>query len=138
MESWQACQTVPVTYDEKFWPVVHVVMPATLSDAELDAHHKRLADYMNRGGLMSFVVDSRLMEPLSPDARRRTAEFIKTNEELAKNSVVAVALVHSSIVQTHILTAILWIVKPPVLIKVFSDVKQAEIWAREKMLGRTV
>ena len=113
-------------------------MPARLSDAELDAHHERLVAYMNRGGIMSFVVDSRLIEPLSPDARRRTAEFIKTNEALAKNNVAAVGLVHSSIVQTHILTAILWIVKPPVLIKVFTDVKQAEIWTREKLALRTV
>ena len=127
---------MPATYDEKQWPIVHVVMPVTMTDAELDAHHQRLVQIMKRGGLEGIVVDSRQMAPLSPEARRRSADFIRENEDLAKNSVSAVGLVHSSLVQTHILTAILWIVKPPVLIKVFADVKAAETWVREKMALR--
>lgn len=126
------------TYDDRSWPLLRVLMPAEISDADLEVHHKTLSGYLQRGQLMGMVVDSRKMPPLAPEARKKTAEFIKTHSQLAKDNVAAVGLVHSSIVQTHVLTAILWIVKPPVLIKVFNQVDAAEEWVRGKLAERKV
>src|SRR5687767_8664572 len=108
------------TYDDKQWPLLRITMPATITDAELDAHHAQLASYINRKETVGVIVDSRQMPPLTPEGRKKSAEFIKSVSGVAKEHVAAVALVHSSIVQTHVLTAILWLAKPPVLLKVFN------------------
>lgn len=121
------------TYDDKRWPLLCVTMPSAINDAELDAHHTKLSEYLNKKQTMGLLVDSRQMPPLSPEGRRKSAEFIKSHADVAKTHVAAVALVHSSIVQTHVLTAILWIVKPPVLLKVFNQLDAAEDWLREKL-----
>ncbi|MCC6809006.1 MAG: hypothetical protein IT381_16380 [Deltaproteobacteria bacterium] len=127
-----------VTYDEGKWPLLRVVMPGAINDAELDAHHSKLSQYIHRGQMMGMVVDSRQMPPLTPEARKRTSEFIKTHSNVAKDNVAAIGLVHASAIQTHVLTAILWIVKPPVLIKVFNNVDSAEEWVNEKLSARKV
>jgi hypothetical protein len=111
-------------------------MPGVISDDDLEVHHDKLSQYLHRGQLFGMVVDSRQMPPLTPDARKKSADFIKAHSSIAKDNVAAVGLVHSSIIQTHVLTAILWVVKPPVLIKVFNQVDAAEEWVKQKLGDR--
>jgi hypothetical protein len=124
------------TYDESEWPLLVVTMPDNINDEELDTHHAELAAYIARGQLFAVVVDSRDMPALGPEGRKRSADFIRSQSSLAKEYVAAVALVHRNGMQTKILTAILWLVKPPVLLRVFTEPEEARDWAKEKLVSR--
>lgn len=68
--------------------------------------------------------------PRSSVRRRRFAEWVNRHEDLIRAHVHAYAIVAGSALLEGMITAVLWVVAPPVEWKAFNDPVKAENWLR--------
>lgn len=68
--------------------------------------------------------------PRSSVRRRRFAAWVNEHDDLIQAHVRAYALVAGSALLEGMITAVLWVVRPPIDWKTFSDPLEAEQWLR--------
>lgn len=109
-----------------------VVYAGDISDADVETAQTRgmdfLRDVRNRGERAVMMIDGSTSNGVSAKQRRKMAEFNDANTSLLAAACEAQALVLSSTVQRGVLTAVLWIWKPPMTLKPFATRAEASAW----------
>ncbi|MFK7992263.1 MAG: STAS/SEC14 domain-containing protein [Sandaracinaceae bacterium] len=66
--------------------------------------------------------------PRSSVRRRRFTEWVSANEQLIETRIRAYAIVAGSALLEGMITAVLWVMSPPIQWRTFSDPREAEQW----------
>lgn len=133
--------TAPVAIDVSDWPLIVVRSSTVESDQEMSAF---CAEYnrLLRKKAEPFVqiADLRQVKTLSPSRRKILTDSMKDNEDFTREYCRGVALVFDSAVMRHMLTAILWLKRPPYPHRVFNSMVDAKVWGHSQLaspkLGR--
>ena len=120
-----------VTIDASRWPVVVMAAPeGDITDAEWEAFLSEYSQLVeSREGNFAAVVDLRRGGALTPKQRQRLTNGEGASRERREQRCVAQALVFSSVMLRNLLTAILWVRKPPFPVKIFGTADEAVAWA---------
>lgn len=121
--------------DTTRWPVITVAQLATeLSDEErmasLEATNRAIETDQ---GPYAVIHDARRAGAVTAKQRVMIAEFGKQHEARTLARCTAVAFVFDSIVMRAALTAIQWVKPASVETRVFGDMHEAYVWARERL-----
>jgi hypothetical protein len=121
--------------DTTDWPIILMEFPERrLSDKDFHeglAYVEQLWRECQRMGLKSFhVVDLTLIREIAPASQRKhAAEWIKSTEALVRLASLGGACVTPSSILRGIVTAILWIYRPPNPTEFFATRQQAVLHA---------
>jgi hypothetical protein len=118
-------------FDCTAWPIVVITLSSgPLSDAGLSSWITDLTSLYARRERFAQVIDVRLSESLSPEARRRLAEMSDRNEDSFPGQLVATAIVLSTPFQRGVFKAMTWLTNRRRLREAFTDLNEALRWAR--------
>ena len=114
------------------WPVL-IIRPKpedmTLQQLEVALkHYDRTLEA--RREPYAVVFDSRNVKGMDASLRRRLAQYNAENEDRARAFCRGSAFVMTSTMVRGLMTAILWVRKPPVETRVFEELDEAMDWAR--------
>ena len=115
------------------WPLVTVRATGNVSHAEHAAFIAELDEHVYaKREPYALVMDLRGNGGLSPRQRQRQADRVKQQREDGLRCA-GVALVFSSPLLRGMLTAILWVAKPEHPVRVFTDLGEALVWAKDQL-----
>ena len=124
--------------DVEFWPVI-VTRPehGKVTDAELERY---LSDYRTairtRHERYVGVLDLRDNNSGITPAQRKMLTSAMQEDSASYSLCAGVAMVINSGLLRGMLTAILWIRKPPVTMEVFTSFDEAMEWSRAQLVGQ--
>ena len=122
-------------FDESHWPVLIIrPKPVEMTLEQLDAaleHYDAVLE--RRRASYAVVFDHRDVKYLRAAHRTRIAEYNKRHEARARAYCRGSAFVIHSPIVRGMMTAILWIKKPPAETRVFEDFAEAKTWAGEQV-----
>jgi hypothetical protein len=117
--------------DDSRWPIVRITTPAyTLDEGAFLRYLDRLTSYHERGEVFGFLFDVRKSPPMPADQRRMIAERIELDAERYGRRCPC-ALVVSSSMQRGVIKVIMWLLREPHPIAVFTSMDTAEAWLRD-------
>ncbi len=113
------------------WPLVSVRWPkeAIAPDA-LDRLFAATDGWLARREPFAMLTDGRDAAAPTALVRKRLAENAKQNEDALARYLAASAVVVGNPVVRAMITAVNWLAPPRYPVKVFTDVADAEAWAR--------
>ena len=120
--------------DASGWPVVVVDgPPGSVSNEVLADFIERWSRMLlERGESYAAVIDLREGRGnITPLQRRQITDSISGGRH--HSLCLGFAMVFDSVVLRSILTAILWVKRPPYDIKVFNELEEAKTWARAQV-----
>ncbi len=114
------------------WPVPVVTPEGVVSDEELSAFFDQYSGMLRvKREPYSIVIDLRRSADMPAKQRKTLTDYMKKQELVAGMYCAGTALVFESSIMRAILTAIFWIKQPPQEVRVFTNLQEAEDWARE-------
>lgn len=124
-------------YDDSRFPLVTVTFEGASTDGDWD----RLLSSLERtthqafssGRRVVFVFDTRRGHVISASQRRRMGTWMLENDASSRATVAAFAFVIPSAIIRGTLTAILWIAPMPAPHRIFAEVGDAMVYAREQL-----
>jgi hypothetical protein len=129
-----ATLTTPKPYvDKSRWPVVVTSGPAVVTMATMDDYHAAVRECLARREEFVIVSDARATREMAARERKAAADFEKQHFDELQRWAKALALVFSSRVMVGFATAVSWLSTPPYPKRCFTDVREAEDWARSKL-----
>lgn len=121
--------------DESMWPVLLIrPKPMEMSIEELEVafrYYDRILE--RRRERYAVVFDNREVKHLSAAHRSRIARYNEENEERARVYCRGLAFTITSPIVRGMMTAILWIKRPPVETRTFEELDAALSWAGEQV-----
>ena len=124
---------------ERSGPLIRIRVPEGATDETLDGESL----YSQVEALLrdpthptSLVLHDLRGTPRSPVRRKRFAAWIEANDPLIRSRIEAYACVAGSAMLQGMVTAVLWLVDPPIPWKAFSDPESAEAWLLARAPGR--
>lgn len=125
-----------VRIDWEQWPVMRVTPPPYhLSDEALldflDAYDELTSGCSGRYGL---VLDLRSAAHLGVSQRRKLTERLSAQRDALGSRCAATALVFSSVVLRSMLSAIVWLFRPPYPTRAVASLEEAESWVRDTLM----
>lgn len=117
-------------------PLLRLTCPVTYEPHEtLAMFEVVLAFYAVNDQPFAWVVDASNVKGSSAQERKITADYEQRAAEHLKRFNRGTAFVLPSAIVRGIVTAIYWLVPPPYPHRVFSNVPDAEAWARAQLGG---
>lgn len=122
--------------DTTEWPIVVLSVPAGTDPKDIDqeSFYEEASALIARGERFASVVDLRLRAPLDAARRRRFVDWARSNTPALRGLQIASATVVETTLQQGLLSAILWLVKPPSNAKSFKTVDDARVWLRQQLV----
>jgi hypothetical protein len=116
------------------WPLFITHFPREFSTVDLDDYFERVREIMRQGRRYVLILDLRVGASANASAvvRKRSAEFLKETETVAKQLCLGTVYVTSSAIYRGALTAIFWISKPPAPYIIVGDYDEGVRSARER------
>jgi hypothetical protein len=112
---------------------VVVTPPAQLTDALVDALLAELAEHLMRGEPYVLLFDLSTTRVPNAIQRRKLAEHMATHEATIRSLVRGLAIVAPNALVRGMVTAMFWIVPPPVASHMCGSHAEAIEWARGVM-----
>jgi hypothetical protein len=114
------------------WPLVHAVMPATITIADIVYLQESYEHVFAAPSRHALIVDTTTIEKI-PDAtlRRKMKEFEDGRRPIIRDKNIGSAIVLSNALVRGAYTALRWISPQPAPNKAFSNVRDAARWCIE-------
>jgi len=117
-------------FDETRWPLVIIPSPGGRDPESIDqdsfyAEFRRVTERDER---TFFVHDLRGVQRMDARRRRRFVQWAKLHSPTARKLIVGYAVLINSKLMGGVVTAVLWLMRPPCPMKVFSNPADAEAW----------
>ncbi len=123
-------KTFQYRFDETRWPLVIIPSPRG-TDPKLidqDSFYAEFGRFRAKGERAFIVHDLRGVRLMDANRRRRFVEYAKLHSATARRLIVGYAVLIDSRIMTGVVTAVLWLLRPPCPMKVFSNPANAEAW----------
>ncbi len=117
-------------FDEVRWPMVMIHSPRNV-DPELvdyDTFYAEVDRLLADGRPFTVLHDLRGVRSMGPDRRRRFVEYANSHMASVKQLICGYAVLLDSQIMRGVVTAVLWFVRPPMPMKVFTNQADAEDW----------
>jgi hypothetical protein len=114
--------------DDSSWPLVRVIVPASVDVRGMDRYLARVDGYLARRQPYVVLLDARASRALDVPCRERLREHRRRIFLEAQRYQLAMAFVAESAFQRAILAAILWLAPEPCPSKTFGTLADAEAW----------
>ncbi len=117
-------------FDETRWPLVVIPSPGG-RDAESidqDSFYEEFHRFSERDERAFFIHDLRGVQRMDATRRRRFVEWAKLHSPTARKLIIGYAVLINSKLMAGVVTAVLWLMRPPAPMKVFSNRAEAEAW----------
>lgn len=109
-----------------------VVYAGDISDAEVMKSHERVGAFLHEardaGLRVALLVDGSNSNGVSARQRQMMAEFNDAHASLLASHCLGQGLALTSAIQRGVLTAMLWLRKPPAPLKAFATRAEASQW----------
>ena len=121
-------------YDESSWPIVRVNAPATPADERgFSELLHRYTETLLRGQPFVMLFELGVGAPLSADRRDELRRHAREHQPLLAARQRGLGMVARSAYHRATARALLWIVKPPYPVEIFSDWESARCWAARRL-----
>lgn len=123
--------------DESRLPLVIFESPGSIParEIDMDSFYAEIDRFLALRKPFATLHDLRGQAP-DANRRKRFTSFIESRFEAMAQRLVAHAVVIDSSIQANVLTAVLWIIRSPCPMKVFSDRAEAEAWLASEVNAR--
>lgn len=124
---------VTVTVDQTEAPLFVFTYPSTATIEEIQRVFKIYSELSVRYSGIVWVVDLRLLNPLTmpASARRAFADEYEKARHIIEKATIGEARVVSSGLTQGVVTAVDWLTSRPYKKRNFTDMEQAKAWGRE-------
>ncbi len=119
--------------DSSQWPVLRIELPANVSPEEYSAHLEAMTPYFQRGEAFGILVDVRKATSISATQRQQLARQLENWHAEHPKALVAIAVVHASVIHRGIATAVNWLLRPAHAMRMFSQSDEATRWIRAQV-----
>ncbi len=122
--------TFQYRFDETRWPLVIIPSPGGMDSESIDqdSFYAEFRRFSERGERTFFVHDLRGVQRMDARRRRRFVQWAKLHSPTARELIVGYAVLINSKLMGGVVTAVLWLMRPPCPMKVFSNPADAEAW----------
>ena len=117
-------------FEETRWPLVIIPSPRG-TDPRLidqDSFYAEFDRFRAKGERAFIVHDLRGVRLMDAGRRRRFVQYAGLHSTTARELIVGYAVLIDSRITTGIVTAVLWLLRPPCPMKVFSNPADGEAW----------
>ncbi len=130
-------------FDTRHDPLHLQAFPPMFRYEEADAHFDEVERFYRsqpRNAPAALLADARAVLLVDAMTRRRVADAFTRLAPIMEQRAIAHAIVLSTSVVRHALTAIFWLKQPPWTIRTFTNMEDADAWIRERFVacGRPV
>jgi hypothetical protein len=117
-------------FDETRWPLVVIPSPGGRDPESIDqdSFYEEFHRFRVKGKRALFVHDLRDVQRMDARRRRRFVEWAKLHSPTARELIIGYAVLIDSKIMAGVVTAVLWFMRPPCPMKVFSNPSDAEAW----------
>jgi hypothetical protein len=117
-------------FDESRWPLVVIPSPGGRDPESIDqdTFYEEFHRFRESGKRAFFVHDLRHVQRMDASRRRRFVEWAKLHSPTARELIIGYAVLIDSKIMAGVVTAVLWFMRPPCPMKVFSNPAEAEAW----------
>jgi hypothetical protein len=117
-------------FDETRWPLLVIPSPGPRdpSTIDQDSFYAEWDRFRDNGKRAFFIHDLRNVQRMDADRRRRFVNYAKLHSPTARELIVGYAVLVNSKLMAGVVTAVLWLMRPPCPMKVFSTQADAEAW----------
>ena len=122
-----------VVLDEREDGVVVARWPRVVKDEATVQFFDDIQALLSRQRPMALVLDASQVGPVSATVRRIAGQRLAEQKTQRRMYLAGEATVIRNVLIRGVLTAIYWLAPPGYPNKVFSDVSDAETWAREQL-----
>ncbi|MDH3201158.1 MAG: hypothetical protein OEM15_09715 [Myxococcales bacterium] len=122
--------TFQYRFDETRWPLVIIPSPGGRDPESIDqdTFYEEFHRFSERDERAFFVHDLRGVQRMDAGRRRRFVQWAKLHSPTARKLVIGYAVLTNSKLMAGVVTAVLWLMRPPAPMKVFSNLADAEAW----------
>lgn len=122
--------TFQYRFDQARWPLVIVPSPGGRDPESIDqdSFYEEFHRLSEKGERILLVHDLRGVQRMDAGRRRRFVHWAKLHSPTARKLIVGYAVLISSQLMSGVVTAVLWLMRPPCPMKVFTDPADAEAW----------
>jgi hypothetical protein len=122
--------TFEYRFDETRWPLVIIPSPGGRDPESIDqdSFYEEFHRFSERDEQAFFLHDLRGVQRMDAARRRRFVQWAKLHSPTARRLVVGYAVVIDSKLMAGVVTAVLWLLRPPAPMRVFSNPSDAEAW----------
>jgi hypothetical protein len=130
---------VTVTVDDSEAPLFVFTYPSTATLDEIKRVFTLYDDYARAHRNIVWVVDLRLLNPLTmpPSQRKAFAEEFERHRQVIESATIGEARVVSSSILQGIVTAVDWLTNRKYPVKNFTDLDSAKTWGRKLIAKAT-
>jgi len=117
-------------FDETRWPLVTIASPGGRDPEAIDqdSFYEEFHRFSERNERAFFVHDLRGVQRMDAARRRRFVEWAQLHSPTARKLIIGYAVVIDSKLMAGVVTAVLWLMRPPAPMRVFSNLADAEAW----------
>lgn len=117
-------------FDETRWPLVVIPSPGSRDPESIDqdSFYEAFHRFREKGKRAYLIHDLRNVQRMDARRRRRFAEWAKLHSPTARELIIGYAVLIDSKIMAGVVTAVLWLLRPPCPMKVFSNPTDAEAW----------
>lgn len=122
-------------YDLSDAPLVRLTYPETVQEWMVPDAFELFVTVAQEFGKVAWVIDFRGFNPLTarPKIRRAFSDHFTKNRSILESATVAEAMVSESDVFRGVVTAINWLNQRKMNTRLFSNLNDAESWAKSRM-----
>ena len=122
--------TFQYRFDETRWPLVIIPSPGGRDPESIDqdSFYAEFRRFSEKDERVFFVHDLRGVQRMDARRRRRFVQWAKLHSPTARKLIVGYAVLINSKLMSGVVTAVLWLMRPPCPMKVFSKAADAEAW----------
>ena len=112
------------------WPLAKIYAPVACDPADLDpdSFYRHTDALLARETPFALLYDLRNSGGLSAARRKRFVDYVEANHDAVCRYLVAYASLVDNELQRGVLTAVLWILKPPSPQRAFTSEVEARVW----------
>lgn len=117
-------------FDEVRWPMVVIHSPGNVDPetVDYDSFYDEFSRLRHEDRPFCVLHDLRGVRSMGPDRRRRFVEYANTHMDSVRRLIAGYAVLLDSQIMRGVVTAVLWFVRPPCPMKVFTKERDAEEW----------
>lgn len=117
------------------WPIAILELPpgAEAREVDQDSFYEHLDALLARDERFATLHDVRFAGPMDAVRRKRFGDWVRAHEPRLRTRLVAHAAVVRTSLQQGAITALLWVIKAPAPMRVFTDPNEARAWLRERV-----
>ena len=122
--------TFQYRFDETRWPLVIIHSPGDRGPESIDqdSFYAEFDRFRAKGERGFFIHDLRGVQRMDAARRRRFVDYAKLHSATARKLIVGYAVIVNSKLMAGVVTAVLWLLRPPCPMKVLSNQPDAEAW----------